>query len=237
MKEWHCVLFGQPQGPFSEDQLREMVRAGEVSAATPVRRGSPDEGEGCWLMAAYTEAAALLPAHGGGGEWDQHGIASERAAALYIDERFRRLAAEQGVLLHEGWQFKASRRRRLAAFVLGLVILLAFSLVFLAPPLLILRGEPTRTALYVFLAAFAAFAAYGVTNFCLLARRGQSVSKNLAGIRIVNADGSRTPLWKILALRNGVYAVLITATAAAEAARQACSAIWSCRCPICLCSL
>lgn len=228
MGEWHCVLYGQPQGPFSEEQLREMIRGDEISAETLIWDVSLRNGAQSWSKAGESKFAPAIAEAQGVRMARQKASAPLRepyedtggALAAHMDERFQKLAHEQGLLLQGGWQFTASRKRRFAAFVLDIVILLAFSIVFLAAPILLLRGDPLSTALHVFLGTLAAFAVYGVINFCLLAGKGQSISKNIAGVRIVNADGSRTPLWKIIALRNGFYIVWGVAQIVMAAAKQ-----------------
>lgn len=228
MEEWHCILYGQPQGPFSKEQLQEMIRGGEVSADTLVRGVSPGGSALGWRKAGKSEFASLIAEAGRerrrlgdmSASWPKYFKDGSGNSVAYGGERFQELAREQGVLPGDGWRFKASRKRRFLAFVLDIVILLAFSVVFLAAPILLLRGEPLSAAFRVFLVTLAAFAVYGVINFCLLAKEGQSISKNIAGIRIVNVDGSRTPLWKILVLRNGVYVVWIAAQAVTAAAGQ-----------------
>lgn len=60
MKEWHCVLFGQPQGPFAEEQLREMARRGEITRDTLVWSAVPEDAARGWVKAAETEVAAVF---------------------------------------------------------------------------------------------------------------------------------------------------------------------------------
>ena len=231
MKEWHCVLYGQPQGPFTGEQLREMAGRGEIAEDTLVWSGSTaeDAARG-WMRAGESEIASIF-AEKTAARSAPDAVAQatpradvfenrEPAPVAFESQRFQELALSQGVVLQEGWQFKASRRRRFVAFVLDIVILLAFSVVFMAAPILVLRGEPLSLALDVFIATVVAFAVYGAINFVLLYRRGQSISKNIAGVRIVNVDGSRTPLWKILALRNGIYIALFSALGVTAVAAQ-----------------
>jgi|GEM_PF-2181923 len=60
MKEWHCVLFGQPHGPFSEDRLREMALQGVLLAETLVWSPSPEDAARGWVPAGQTELAAFF---------------------------------------------------------------------------------------------------------------------------------------------------------------------------------
>ena len=231
MKEWHCVLYGQPQGPFAEDRLREMAGKGEIAEETLVWSGStPEDVARGWIKAGESEIASIL-AEKPTARNMADAVAQvqprtddfesrEPAPGVFESPRFQQLALSQGVVLQEGWQFKASRLRRFVAFVLDIVILLAFSVVFMAAPILVLRGESLSLALNVFIATVVSFAVYGVINFVLLHRTGQSISKNIAGVRIVNADGSRTPLWKIIVLRNGVYIALCAALGVSAVAAQ-----------------
>lgn len=62
MSEWHCVLFGQPRGPFSEERMREMLMRGEIAGDTLVWSGStPSEAARGWVRADETEFAQFLP--------------------------------------------------------------------------------------------------------------------------------------------------------------------------------
>lgn len=210
MKEWHCVLFGQPQGPFDEGRLREMIGRGEIAGDTLVWCGTtPEDAARGWIRAGESEIAPILA--------EAPPRLGAPAALPRGSAEFQRLALSGGVDLRDGWQFRASRLRRLWAFALDILIGLAFSVVFMAAPILALRGEPLSLALKVFVATAVSFAVYGAANFILLCRRGQSISKNIAGVRIVNVDGSRTPLWKIILLRNGVYIAFLAAQGVSSA--------------------
>ena len=61
MKEWHCVLYGQPQGPFAEDRLREMIEKGEVAEDTLVWCGAtPEDAARGWVKAGESEIAPIF---------------------------------------------------------------------------------------------------------------------------------------------------------------------------------
>lgn len=63
MKEWHCVLYGQPQGPFPEEGMREMALRGEIAGDTLVWSGStPEDTARGWIRADETEFAQFFPA-------------------------------------------------------------------------------------------------------------------------------------------------------------------------------
>ena len=69
MKEWHCVLYGQPQGPFPEEHLREMALRGEITEDTLVWNAStPEDSARGWIRAAETEFASFFPASGASSE-------------------------------------------------------------------------------------------------------------------------------------------------------------------------
>lgn len=60
MKEWHCVLYGQPHGPFTEKQLAEMASANSITRETLVWSNSSENAELGWLPIAQTELAAIF---------------------------------------------------------------------------------------------------------------------------------------------------------------------------------
>lgn len=229
VKEWHCVLYGQVYGPFPEEKLRETIRKGELTGETLVWCGTfPEDAARGWIKAGDTEIAALLTdganearsplpypepsvAFGEGGD--------ERP--LSFDYQWSKQPASSKAAVWQGeWLFPASRIRRFIAFVLDVLILIAFCVVFMAAPILLLRGESTHLAIRVFAATLGAFLIYGTINFGLLFRNGESVSKKIVGIRIANVDGSRTPFWRIIVLRNGVYIALFAALGYTAVASQ-----------------
>jgi hypothetical protein len=58
MTAWHCEVDGEAKGPFSEDDLKRLIRDGKLTSASRVwnkNRG------GDWLKASETELAELLP--------------------------------------------------------------------------------------------------------------------------------------------------------------------------------
>lgn len=69
MREWYCALYGQPQGPFSEERMREMALRGEILSDTLVWCGSTssDATRG-WVRAAETAFAQFFPADATGPE-------------------------------------------------------------------------------------------------------------------------------------------------------------------------
>ncbi len=219
MKEWHCVLYGQVYGPFSEEKLREMTRKGDLTGETLVWCGaSPEDAARGWIRAEETEVASLF-AEGAGGARSpsprseppvSFGAGGDESPVAF-DYQWLKQPASKAAVWQGEWLFPASRIRRFIAFVLDVLILVAFCVVFMAAPILLLRGESTGLAIRVFAATLGAFLVYGTINFWLLFRNGESVSKRIMGIRIANVDGSRTPLWRIVILRNGVYIAFFAA--------------------------
>lgn len=186
MKEWHCVLHGLQAGPFDEDRIREKVGRGELSPDTLVWSGSmPEDAAKGWRRMDETELGALFAPPPSPPE-----ILPPAAGAV-----------SRGLEL-------ASRKRRLAAFMVGGLIEFLLLLLLAAPQLGSFfwpGGRFVNMPLWVAGtgAALLAWLFYLGYNLYGLHRSGQSVSKKIFGMRIVNLDGSRTPLWRIILLRYG----------------------------------
>ncbi len=272
MKEWHCVLYGQPQGPFTEEQLKEMIGRGEIARDTLVWSGSTqaDAARG-WVKASETELVSLFspgasaqrvepslppmpsklsfsdeetapekreaaptreeaPAEKEGALQDE--AAREKDPDSYSMERlpsamFMQAGGAQNAQATQSPQDEgalpeaeptpqtqspaapvpASRIMRFCGFVLECVLSSILSALYLPAVILAARGSITAGIGAMGLASLVLLA-YCIFNLVCLYRSGQTIAKKMVGIRIVNVDGSRTPLWKIIVLRYGIYFIL-----------------------------
>lgn len=258
MKEWHCVLYGQPQGPFKEEQLKEMVGRGDIARDTLVWSGSTqtDAARG-WVKASETELVSLF-APGAGVPRVEPGLPpmppklsfsgeetspeptkeaapireetlskvesatdSGSAVSMQVDgaPNAQPVAADlqepsaaqeaASIPLAQGptGPVPASRIMRFCGFVLECVLSSILSAAFLPGTVFAMRGNVTMGFVAMGLALLALLA-YCIFNLVCLYRSGQTIAKKMVGIRIVNVDGSRTPLWKIIVLRYGIYFIL-----------------------------
>lgn len=105
--------------------------------------------------------------------------------------------------------------RRLAAVVVDFAILICLPMMLVVFAALISASASSGgyaegalgTAMYVFSAGVLVVSAF---NVFLLWRTGQTIGKRAMGVMIAGMDGGKAPLWRILALRIGVFLVLGT---------------------------
>lgn len=172
-----------------------MVSYCEVTRDTLVWGGAPGEFIGLeseWVRADATELAPLFAT-------PRYGESRDTSAVTRV------LLSPQRDLDPEDMLFSAPKTRRFIAFLLDALTVASFVVIFSAPAILLLLGEPKSLAIRVFVLTLVSCAIYVTACICLLWSRGQTPGKMIAGIRIVDADGSKTPLWRILILRNGFY--------------------------------
>ena len=260
MKEWHCVLFGQPHGPFKEDQLKEMAGRGEIAPDTLVWSGSTqaDAARG-WVRIEETELAALfVPAPAAvapeepeatpvppplsfastaetpkeeppvepapsedadpdgykmeplpsamfmqaGGASDAKTEQAPQAAPAAREPEPQSIARTQAAPV------PASRVMRFCGLVIeGIIWFLLFCLS-IAPSVVLLMPGKERIGLAIACVALLTVLLYVGFSLHGLYRTGQCISKKMLGMKVVNVDGSRAPLWKIILLRNGLLFLL-----------------------------
>jgi len=54
MSEWYCSVSNQTRGPYSETQMKEMLRAGEITSDTMVYSPEGEQAKRGWVRAGYT---------------------------------------------------------------------------------------------------------------------------------------------------------------------------------------
>lgn len=102
----------------------------------------------------------------------------------------------------------ASRRRRLAAAMVDVVILLSVvGLVAALTPWNAFAHAPVDPWAFAPASALSGFLTFLVLNGYLLATRGQTLGKVLLGTRIVRTDGTPASAGQVLGLRYGVFAL------------------------------
>jgi uncharacterized RDD family membrane protein YckC len=185
MKEWHVVLNGETQGPFTEDALREMAGKGTLTGDSFVWNGAPENVAKGWQKAADTEVAALLAQNAG-----VH--SGTRNALQYQETAVKRDAY-------------ASRMKRLAAAMIDSA-LLSFPLVFLYQSFTssIISSDSLSIIRLMVLLAGAIIIEFAVVGFNIyfLVKNGQTIGKKLLHIRIVNVeDGSKASFAALIFLR------------------------------------
>lgn len=95
----------------------------------------------------------------------------------------------------------AGRGRRLLATLVDMILVPLLTLVLVAAFGVTEDAEDYASQAWIGWVLLLAVASYLLVNGYLLWRRGQTVGKALLGIRIVAADGSRAPLWKLICIR------------------------------------
>ena len=261
MKEWHCVLFGQPQGPFKEDQLKEMIGRGEIARDTLVWSGSTqvDAARG-WVRIEETELKTLFAAvvnvpkepetppapppisFASAAEAPKEEIPAETVATpeeksepdadpdAYKMEPlpsaiFMQAGGEPGanegrapqdvsatqepaMLRTQTGPAPASRVMRFCGLVIEAIIWFLLFCLAVAPNVLMAIPGREKIGFAVLCVALLALLLYVGFSLYSLYRTGQCISKKMLGMKIVNVDGSRAPLWKIVLLRNGILFLL-----------------------------
>jgi uncharacterized RDD family membrane protein YckC len=91
---------------------------------------------------------------------------------------------------------KATRGQRLGAAILDGI----FGMMCYAPYTYSVQDGGTVTPIAMTMVGVLTLA-LGITNLVLLYSNGQSLGKKIVGTKVVMADGSRAPLWRILLLR------------------------------------
>lgn len=183
MKEWHCVLSGQSQGPFDEKRIREMIGRGEISRGTLAWSPStPEDASKGWRPAGETELAAIFT-----------------------------LFEAPPIPAGAGME-PASRWRRLAGVVIEACVLFVvwYALLFFLGYSSAMLADTHVSWLYVTVLIVALLCPLTYLWFSIrgLYRSGQCISKRLLGMKLVAVSGERAPLWKILLLRNGAFILL-----------------------------
>lgn len=268
MKEWHCVLFGQPQGPFKEDQLKEMIGRGEIERDTLVWSGSTqaDAARG-WVRIEETELKALFapvmsvpqepetlsapppisfapiadtpkeevpveaaaapeeksePAPDADVDPDSYkmeplpsamfmqagGAADATAAQAPQDAPAAQEPVPQAMSRTQAGPVLASRVMRFCGLVIEAIIWFLLLCLAVVPSLMPFMPGGARMQFAVSCVALLATLLYVGFSLYSLYRTGQCISKKMLGMKVVNADGSRAPLWKIVLFRNGVLFLL-----------------------------
>jgi hypothetical protein len=64
MREWFYAENGQRYGPFPEDQVRKMIRNGQLTEDTLVWCGESDFAKRGWIRIADTELSSQIPIEG-----------------------------------------------------------------------------------------------------------------------------------------------------------------------------
>jgi|GEM_PF-4829908 len=218
MKEWYCVMLGQPQGPYSDDKMKKMAAAGIIIRDTLVWSGStPEDASRGWLPIRDTELAPIFPTEVRRvrRDGDAHAQAPERASSEPPIEptpaRHKRHTPGKALLLSEASTslktpdvVSAPCGRRFCAFILECALPVFLFITFL-PGLVFLEKGDARAAYILLAPAAFTLLVYIAANLCLLRRGGQTLARKMLGLRIVNADGSRAPLWKLLTLRCALH--------------------------------
>jgi uncharacterized RDD family membrane protein YckC len=112
--------------------------------------------------------------------------------------------------LAEAGQALAGRGRRLAGVIVDtLILLLLWWVIGKVTPLNIYSTAMANAGVVV-LAGYAlvGMLLFAAVNGWLLARRGQTVGKALLGMRIVRRDGSAADVFRLVAMRYGIGAVI-----------------------------
>ncbi|MDR3322528.1 MAG: RDD family protein [Synergistaceae bacterium] len=221
MEEWHCALYGQIQGPFPEERLREMIKSGELGADTLVWSSAPGNADRGWVKAADTEIAALLTEPYTSRTPHEVIVPSVEASELAAEPDRREAdycsAAESSEALT-----LATRSQRLSACSLDSLILtlpcVIAVLCFFFSRYIAEYGEYIEylehMAEYGRIFSIAARAA-GISVLCVSAldvyflyKSGQTIGKKIVRIRIANLDGTKAPLWRNLLIRTLVFTLL-----------------------------
>jgi hypothetical protein len=61
MKEWYCAFDGQTEGPYSIEDLKEMIEGGRLTLDSLLWSGAPGNAEKGWVKASATELAPFFP--------------------------------------------------------------------------------------------------------------------------------------------------------------------------------
>jgi hypothetical protein len=61
MKDWYCAFDGKTEGPYSIDDLKEMIEGGRLTLDSLLWNGAPGNAEKGWVKASATELAPFFP--------------------------------------------------------------------------------------------------------------------------------------------------------------------------------
>jgi hypothetical protein len=90
--EWFCVINNTAKGPFSEGELKELVKTGKLKTDTLVWNKSCEKDGNGWAKAIETELADLFPPPPPNA-WQDHASAVTDDSAWYYAEKGKRVGS------------------------------------------------------------------------------------------------------------------------------------------------
>lgn len=223
-KEWHCEFMGQIEGPFREDQIKEMIRSRKLTAQSLVWSSSLGYAERGWVKASDTELAALfsetIPMLQEFPAWKPPRDYSDYSEPAYVPTL--RAGSVRGAATKAEESF-AEPKLRLIAFVTDLllssIIALAVMIIFGSVVMLLFRLEFGASFMLGVLSMLgfryeAVLLAIGIlaatlTNVVLLSRNGQTFGKKIAKVRVVKTSGRKISFFRNIVIRSLVKLAFI----------------------------